>query len=311
MSIPSVGSSSGSPTPPAPQQPAKQSFFHFFVQKWAESPYQNILTGLLAGTGEVIADHPLAMIKNDMIQGTFSWKKLSFKTLYAGAGANIMGMGTNTAVAMYALGYFRNFFSKEDGQSTAWENLCASIGAGAVASPTTNFFELMIIRYNNKVKQHTHLLEKYKGNKRIMERLQRFKPSYSSTFIELWKSYHCKMFTIGLPYMVLREIGFTAAYGAGGRYMKDRLKEAGVSKDWAATIGGGILAGFSGAVITQPFDNWTTRRKVGMPLTFSEAFQGLTARSARVASAITIFCLFDQWAEELSKKVSSTNKETE
>jgi hypothetical protein len=331
----------------------KGSHFYSVMQTLVYSPYKNFVIGLFAGGLEVAVDQPLVTLKNILQKRVRTvqaanhssqpslWKSLSLRQLYAGAGANAIGMSMITGMQMWAFGCAQKMLAgkKEVKDLTPFQNLFAACFGGTAAAPFASWSEMVMDKYRENVKSYEE-----KGKKGI-------KPTYAVATKELWKQYSWRLAYLGMVPTVCREIGFTAAYTAIGPYFGIRLKENtffhNVASrqqlfpvDLVAAIVGGVFAGMFGAAVTHPFDTWKTRRQGGMKVDFwpqgvntifhtsmqigyqtgkwnqamvqlfhallSEPYKGFGPRFTRMVSAVTLLSLvnwaFNEHLKQYNKK---------
>lgn len=327
MNIPPVGS----PKSPEPFDPSnkekKQSPYKSLFYSALTSSSAPFFKGALTGVVEVYIDQPLVTIKNEIQKAQqekaysaaerMDWRTINpekakkvAKTLWAGAGANATGMAAVTGAQMFAMNIIKEQLSQGGNYPlTPMQDVCASISAGVFASPLASVSELVMMHHNVRMKHYIENLEKHeKVSKEQVELFKKEvpKPSYQTTTDLLLKKYQWRIVTIGLGYTAGREGLFTLSYGYLSPTIKKWLKEQGVSNDLVATMVGGIAAGLIGGTISHPFDTKNTLKKMEKSQTpWMKSFSGWGARVTRIAAAITIYSLAEEFYRDLVNKLKN------
>lgn len=246
---------------------------------------KGLIYGSAAGATEVLADHPFWTMKTRSQQGKpFT---LNYRVLYQGLVPNMMSMMPITAAQFGVNAAFKSLVFGET--MTPSQTMMAAVMAGVVAAGIAGPTE------------------------RVMT-YQKAGVSFTKTAAAMIKQGGYRTLAAGLAATAIRDGGFTAGIFAGADIVKAQIKDY-CPGDRSATIAGSVGAGVVAALVTQAFDTMKTQQQsaspsepVSMPAAFrkihskhgvSGFFKGTFARTARVASGVTIMNLV---REEMQKR---------
>lgn len=239
----------------------------------------DIAIGSAAAVVEVAVDQPLIYFKNMVQQG----KPISLdrRILWRGAPGNAASLAPVTAIQVVGNNLALDWLKHKGENITVTKQMFAAFGAGAlsgfVSCPSEN----------------------------VMLKQQNSGATLYNSVKDIVKSHGTRgMFRALVPTM-MRDGGFSAGLLGLRPILKQRLEQYN-SNEALLTIASGVSAGVIAGVITHPFDTVKTVMQANLQdkqaaSTFKELqkilhqddatkklFKGLTARSTRVVSAITL-----------------------
>jgi solute carrier family 25 citrate transporter 1 len=254
-------------------------------QSRRESPlkeiYKSMMYGSVAGTAEVIANHPFWTAK------TRKQNKLPFtvnlKVLYRGIIPNAMSMAPITAIQTSMFQVMKMMFAGSSTMTSSQTMACAfmaGVGAASIACPT-------------------ELLMTIQGKHGSFYGAGQYVVKNSG-----WKGIYA-----GFTATALRDGIFTAGYLAGSPLAKAYVQSY-IKSELAAGIVGGIIAGLCATIASQAIDTIKTeqqsgevKQRIGMIAAskkiistsgMSGLYSGGMWRGARVVSAVTIMSVLNE-----------------
>ncbi len=240
--------------------------------------FNDIATGSAAAVVEVAVDQPLIYFKNMVQQG----KSISMdpRILWRGAPGNAASLAPVTAIQVVGNNALLEWLKQRNKNVTISAQMGAAFGAGAlsglVSCPSEN---VMLEQQNSGVTLY-------------------------SSMNNILKSHGTRGMFRALAATMMRDGGFSAGLLGLRPIIKKKLKQHS-SNEAMLTVGSGVIAGVIAGVVTHPFDTVKTTMQANLQDKKSAStfkvlarilrqnsarglFKGLTARSTRVISAITL-----------------------
>ncbi|MFO1257841.1 MAG: MC/SLC25 family protein [Gammaproteobacteria bacterium] len=264
-------------TEPNEENP-RQSFFKTF--------FKGTLSGGLGGALEVLVDHPLWTLKTRLQDPNIPRESkftMNPRILYRGLGPNMASMMPITALQIGAAGGVKRAIANtnEDKEISELCTLFSSAMGGFVSATVSSPTELIMSR------QTEH-------------------QGFYATMKDMIRREGARSLGKGFWGTANRDAIFTSAYLFGVPYIKNKLQPHLSEK--GATLAGGVVAGTTGALLSQPFDALKTAQQVSHTHTSmwriakekvrQEGLRGLykggVPRTLRVISAVTLISSVDQ-----------------
>lgn len=261
----------------------RKSFFKIF--------FKGTISGGLGGALEVLVDHPLWTLKTRLQDPSIpkeSKIKLNPRILYRGLGPNMASMMPITGLQIGAAQAVKSVIENTNVDKEISElcDLFSSAMGGFVSATVSSPTELTMSRQTE-----------HRGFYATMKDMIR-RDGFRSLGRGFWGTAN-------------RDAIFTSTYLFGVPYIKNKLKPH--ISDEAATLVGGVAAGTTGALLSQPFDAVKTAQQVSRTHTSmwkitkekmqQEGLRGLykggVPRTIRVISAVTLISTADKKMKQM------------
>jgi solute carrier family 25 citrate transporter 1 len=257
---------------------------------------QILIASMIAGSAEVLANHPLWVVKTRIQCG---YKPVwAFQGIYQGIFSNMFSMVPLIALRLSLGTLFQKKFFDSKQKPSSSQRIISALAGGCIPSLVGSPLELLRTK---QLKSKLSLLSTAKVA------INNHGPSY--------------LFS-GMLGTATRDALYTCGFFALAPIVKEKIKPY-VEKDWMASILAGPIAGTFAAFSSQPFDAIKMRqqilreqRKVRLDQAiweiikesgFKGFFRGATPRILRVISGVTVISTVNEKVTKYYQNKNSTD----